>query len=78
MWPMTGTDHEFMDTNHAIERSIKWQLQKEDEKLRNPWRVKVPTMIAKSSVAMRFVDKDLGLQIRRLHELEMMNLIGWD
>ena len=50
----------------------------DDDKLRNPWRVHVPTMTAKSSVAIRYVDKDRGLQIRRLHEIEMMNLIGWD
>ena len=23
MWPMNGTDHEFMDSNHTIERSVR-------------------------------------------------------
>lgn len=66
----------FMDANHSFERLFKWPLS-EGQEMTNPWRSCVPTMTANSSIAARR-RKSGQLEIREIHGLEAMRLIGWD
>ena len=72
----------FFDCNHAAYRVLKPDDQSKDQelnvKLRNPWRVHVPTLTCLSSIAMRTLLPEKTVTITRLHSLEVMQLIGWD
>ena len=72
----------YFDANHAANRVLKPDDASTnvslDVKLRNPWRLHVPTLTCLSSIAMRTLLKDGSTCITRLHALEQMQLIGWD
>lgn len=66
----------FMDANHSFERTFRWPLS-EGQELTNPWRTCVPTMTANSAMAARR-SKYGKTEIKKIHGLEAMRLIGWD
>ena len=70
---------EFFDANRSMERVFRWQPQQEfDDRLANPWRSHVPTLVGHSSMACRLKTASGLVKIKKLHGLEAMRLIGWD
>ena len=66
----------FFDSNHSFERVFRWPLVVGQE-LRSPWKDHVPTMTGQSSLAGRR-KKEGNMELKKLHGLEAMRLIGWD
>lgn len=79
-WPATEVGvWEFFDANRSMERVFRWQPQQEfDDRLVNPWKSHVPTLVGHSTMACRVKTPDGTVKIKKLHGLEAMRLIGWD
>ena len=48
------------------------------ELLRNPWKVKIPTLTASCKICCRKQSPTGVLELRRVHPLECLRLQGWD
>ena len=49
-----------------------------NELLRNPWKVKIPTLTASCKICCRKQFPTGVLELRRVHPLECLRLQGWD
>ena len=68
---------EWFDTNHTVERSLRWPVP-EGSEIHNPWKPRIPTMTALTSMVGRKVTLEGKKVLHHLHGLEAMSLIGWD
>ena len=72
-WPMKDQgEPEFWDTLHSLPRSIHWP-----ENMCNPWSQLCPTIVSRSTIAIRYVpDGSSQPIVRALTGKEIMALVG--
>ena len=73
---------ECFDASHDMIRIFS--LDSPSEKLPNPWKRVMPTLVASSQIVGRVLrvvgdgGADPQVEVKRVHGLEMMRLMGWD
>ena len=72
----------YFDANHSTQRLFNPQHDSDEKtlkmKIRNPWRVRVPTLTCKSCIVMRTKNENGDVVVTQIHPIEKMQLIGWD